>query len=301
MWQTIKSNLICGYLEAYENQKKHIERVISAKEITKNKIPPYYPKFLKLKVYKNYIEETKNDKLKEENKMYFYKINKAKEKSSQYSRINEPKKCPAFDKDLIYFKRINNEIKNYKENVRFYNKIGNISSYYNHEEFKERNKLLDDNSKLLQKSIFDISPSLFFLSPSRIKKEVEKYKNSNIIRSKSTIIKKRPKSGIPSHYNSSKKIRSRENRSIEKNEVSLNDGILGPIQEDEEEKNKGNDNNHNNYKNNNSETNNLNKKNNIGVDNKSSDTKKTKKKIINKKKRPKSALRRNESEVNLLN
>ena len=47
MWKTQKNNLICSYLEAYEDQKRHIERVLSAKNKTQNTIPPYYPKFLK--------------------------------------------------------------------------------------------------------------------------------------------------------------------------------------------------------------------------------------------------------------
>ena len=48
MWKTQKNNLLCAYLEAYEDQKKHIERVLSAKDTTKSTVPPYYPKFLKL-------------------------------------------------------------------------------------------------------------------------------------------------------------------------------------------------------------------------------------------------------------
>ena len=291
MWKTKKNNLICSYLEAYENQKKHIERVISAKEMTKSNIAPYYPTFLKLKLCKHKMEEDKNDKIKEENKILLFKIINAEEKPSQYSKIYKPKKCPAFDKDLIYFKRIKKEINNYKENVRFYNKIENIGSYYNNEELKQRSKFLDESSKLMQKSIFDITPSLLFLSPSRIKKEIDKY---NLKRSNSTIVKRRPKSSIHTRQNSSKKTRKIEgNKSVEKNEISKNDGFLGPILEDDEEKNKGKENNGGKNKknskidfNNNSFMNNTKKINNSGIKDKS--------KEINRKQRPKSALRRME-------
>ena len=302
MWKTKKNNLICGYLEAYENQKKHIERVLSAKDMTKSTIPPYYPKFLKLKISKHHMEEDKNDKIKEENKILFLKIMNAEEKPSKYSKIYEPKKCPAFDKEILYLKRMKKEIKNYEENTRFYNKIENVHSYYNNEKLKQRKKLLDENCKLLQKSIFDISPSLLFLSPSRIKSEIEKYKQSNMKRNNSAILKNMTKPGVYRRPNSSKKIRRVENnKSVDKNHISYNDGFLGPIQEDDdEEKNRGNDNEEKNKKNktdnklNNSSMNKSKQSNNnSGVNHKSIKS--------NKKQRPKSALRRNESEVNLLN
>ena len=244
MWKTRKNNLICGYLEAYENQKKHIERVLSAKEITKSTISPYYPKFLKLKLCKHHMEEEKNELIKEENKILLYKIMKAEEKPSQYSRIYEPKKCPAFDKELIYFKRIKKEIKNQQENIRFYHRIENIHSYYSNEEFQKRKKFLDENCKLLQKSIFEINPSLLFLSPSRIKKEIEKHKILNMKRSNSVIAIKNQKSILNSDLNKNKNLtKMNDNKSSEKNEIIHNEGFLGLIREDDEEKIKGNDNN----------------------------------------------------------
>jgi hypothetical protein len=303
MWKTKKNNLICGYLEDYENQKKHIERVLSAKDMTKSTIPPYKPKFLQLKLCKQQMEEDKNDKIKEENKILLYKIIKAGEKPSNYSRIYEPKKCPAFDKDFIHFKRIKKEIQNYKENIRFYNKIENVRSYYENDELRQRNKNIDENCKLLQKSIFDISPSLLFLSPSRIKKEIEKYKNLKMQRSNSTIMKRRPQSSYSRHNSSTNMRRIEGCKTGEKNDLFLNDGFLGPIQEDDEDKIKGNDNNDldddknskhskkskKSYSKNNSSINNSKKTNNTNKSSKS-----------DKKQKSKSALKRNESEINLL-
>ena len=299
MWKTKKNNIICGYLEAFENQNKHIERVLSAKEIVKSNKPPYYPKFLKLKLSKQHMEEDKNDKIKEENKILYFKILEAENKPSKYSKIYKPKDCPAFNKDLIYFKRIKKEINNYQENVRFYNKIEKIRSYYdNSEEIKQRNKFLNESSKMLKKSNLEISPSLHFLSPSRLKKEKAKYKTSNMKRSNSTIVKKRPKSGIKPRYNYQKMKNLEGKKSVESNKISQNNGFLGPIQEADEEKNKNE--NKENDKNSKIEYHNNSKNlNNNEIYDKDSNIKDNKQ--MNKKQRPKSALRRNESEINLLN
>ena len=189
MWKTQKNNLICSYLEAYEDQKRHIERVLSAKNKTQNTIPPYYPKFLKLKSYKHYMEEEKSEHISKENRILYYRIKDAIKKPSEYSKINEPKKCPAFDKEKLLLKRIKHEINNYQENIRFYYRIEKANSFYPKEEWLKRNKELDENSRIFQKSIFDISPNLMFSSPERIKNEIERYRNK---RNNSKKIKSRP-------------------------------------------------------------------------------------------------------------
>ena len=105
MWNTQKNNLLCSYLDAYEDQKKHIERVLSAKDTTKSTIPPYYPLFLKLKVCKYHMEEEKNEQIREENRILYFKIKDVIKKPRKYSKIFEPKKCPAFDKEKLLLKR----------------------------------------------------------------------------------------------------------------------------------------------------------------------------------------------------
>ena len=189
MWKTQKNNLICSYLEAYEDQKRHIERVLSAKNKTQNTIPPYYPKFLKIKSYKHYMEEEKSEHISKENRILYYRIKDAIKKPSEYSKINEPKKCPAFDKEKLLLKRIKHEINNYQENIRFYYRIEKANSFYPKEEWLKRNKELEENSRIFQKSIFDISPNLMFSSPERIKNEIERYRNKRNISKK---IKSRP-------------------------------------------------------------------------------------------------------------
>jgi len=179
MYNKLISNNICNYLCEYQVQKKHIERVLSAKEIIQTKIPPYTPKFLKLKLCKNQMEEEKNNKIKEENKQLFYKIIDAEVKPSKYSRIYKPKECPSFNKFLIYFKRVKKEIEDYEENMRFYNKLEKVKSFYDNKELNERNKIIDSNIKKLHKSIIDLQPSLLFLSPQGVKRQIQNFKNIN--------------------------------------------------------------------------------------------------------------------------
>ena len=202
MWKTQKNNLICSYLEAYEDQKRHIERVLSAKNKTQNTIPPYYPKFLKLKSYKHYMEEEKSEHISKENRILYYRIKDAIKKPSEYSKINEPKKCPAFDKEKLLLKRIKHEINNYQENIRFYYRIEKANSFYPKEEWLKRNKELEENSRIFQKSIFDISPNLMFSSPERIKNEIERYRNK---RNNSKKIKTRPMTQRSSSHKKSNK------------------------------------------------------------------------------------------------
>ena len=185
MWNTKKNNLICGYLDAYENQKKHIERVLSAKDLLGIK-KPFVPKFLKLKTIKQKIEDEKNNKIKNDNKTLLIKILEAEEKPSQYSQINnEPKKCPAFNKEIMNSKRMKKDFLNFQENVKFYSKIENVKSNYSISNLKARNNSINNDYKRLQKSFFELSPNLLFLSPTRIKNEIEKYKNQRLNKSNS--------------------------------------------------------------------------------------------------------------------
>ena len=186
MWNKQINNYICNYLSEYRIQKKHVERILSAKEIVNNKKSPYYPKFLKLKLSKQQIEEDKNNKIKEENKILFYKIINAEMKPSLYSKIFRIKRCPSFDKNLIYFKRIQEEIKNYEENIRLYNKIEKVKSFYENKNLTQRNKDINNNIKKLHKSILELQPSLLFLSPQAAKKQIQKYKHikNNISKTK---------------------------------------------------------------------------------------------------------------------
>ena len=296
MWKTQRNNLLCAYLEAYEDQKKHIERVLSAKDTTKSAIPPYYPKFLKLKACKYHMEEEKNDQIRDENRILYLKIKDAIKKPSKYSKIFEPKRCPAFDKNKLLLKRIKYEINNYEENLRFYNRIEKTNSFYSRDLFIKRNKNLEENSKILQKSIFDISPNLMFSSPERIKNEIEKYRNK---RNHSAVQKSRK----ISHSVTSK---NNNNKSINKN-YKMSDNNT---QNQEENKNKNSKSNNtskkeeNNFnkinprKSNNKRENSTNKK--LSRNTTESKSSKKNQNDNDKNKRSKSTLKRNESEINLL-
>lgn len=296
MWNTQRNNLLCSYLDAYENQKKHIERVLSAKDTTRSTIPPYYPKFLKLKVCKYHMEEEKNEQIRDENRILFLKIKDVINKPSKYSKIFEPKKCPAFDKEKLFIKRMKHEIDNYQENIRFYHKIENTNSFYPKEKLLKRNKELEENSKILQKSVFDISPNLMFSSPERIKNEIEKYRNK---RNKTSKPKFRPLSQTVVHKN--------KNGVINKN-YTMNDNFQNnkeknnKSQHSEKNEQKSEQKNHNkiNKRNGNIKKNNSNSKRLSKNTSESKISKKNKKNEDDKNKRSKSTLKRNESEINLL-
>ena len=176
MWKRQINNYICNYLSENRIQKKHIERILSAKEIVYNKKSPYYPNFLKLKLSRHQMEEDKNHKIKEENKILFYKIINAEMKPSLYSQIFKIKRCPSFDKNLKYFKRVKKELENYEENIRLYNKIEKVNSFYENKNLTQRNKDINSNIKKLHKSILELQPSLLFLSPQAVKNQIQKFK-----------------------------------------------------------------------------------------------------------------------------
>ena len=296
MWTTQKNNLLCSYLDAYEDQKKHIERVLSAKDTTRSTIPPYYPKFLKLKVCKYHMEEEKNEQIREENKILYLKIKDVIKKPSKYSKLFEPKKCPAFDKEKILLKRIKHEINNYQENIRFYHRIENANSFYPKKDLLKRKKELEENSKILQKSIFDISPNLMFSSPERIKNEIEIYKNK---RNKSAKRRSRPMTQQTT-------ARKSNNNEINKNSnIKDNKSNKKEINNESEKKEQISDQkNYNkiNKRNGNIKKNNSNSK---KLSRNTSESKMSKKNKNNdnendKNKRSKSTLKRNESEINLL-
>jgi len=183
MWVQQTNNYLCNYLDQYRVQKKHIERILSAKDNINDR-KPYYPKFLQLRLGKNQFEEEKNNKIKEENKNLFYKIEYASTKPSKYSRIYEPKDCPSFNKQMIGFKRIKKQLEHYQENMRFYNKIEKVKSFYDKNEINKRNNTIDNNIKKLHKTILELQPSLFFLSPLNGKNGMKKIKYTSFNKSK---------------------------------------------------------------------------------------------------------------------
>ena len=179
MWVQRINNYLCNYLERISDQKKHIERILSAKENINND-KPYYPKFLQLRLGKNQFEEEKNIIIREENKNLFYKIMSAREKPSKYSKIFEPKVCPSFNIKYIRLKRLIKQIENHNENERFYNHLENVKSFYDINDINRRNITIDSNMKKLQKSVLEMQPSIFFISPQNVKKSMRKITYMNL-------------------------------------------------------------------------------------------------------------------------
>ena len=311
MWVQHTNNYLCNYLDQYRVQKMHIQRILTAK-IKINDETPYYPKFLQLRLGKNQFEEEKNIIIREENMNLLHRIESALKRPSKYSRIFEPKECPSFNKQIIGFKRIKKEVENYQENIKFYNRIEKVKSFYDIDEIKKRNDGIKKNIKNLQKSIFEVQPSLLFLSPQSVKRGMKKINYISFNKSKSKRCNsctnrcdsKNIFSEIKSVSRTNRQNRRRYDLSTDTNQfksyqkINIDDKIkkilINPIRN---KKIKNNKSNHNRNKSRKMEDNfNYIRKITSSYDNSS--------KLIkgkNQNKKEKSGLKRNKSEINLLN
>ena len=311
MWVQHTNNYLCNYLDQYRVQKMHIQRILTAK-IKINDETPYYPKFLQLRLGKNQFEEEKNIIIREENINLLHRIESALKKPSKYSRIFEPKECPSFNKQIIGFKRIKKEVENYQENIKFYNRIEKVKSFYDIDEIKKRNDGIKKNIKNLQKSIFEVQPSLLFLSPQSVKRGMKKINYISFNKSKSKRCNsctnrcdsKNIFSEIKSVSRTNRQNRRRYDLSTDNNQfksyqkINIDDKIkkilINPIRN---KKIKNNKSNHNRNKSRKMEDNfNYIRKITSSYDNSS--------KLIkgnNQNKKEKTGLKRNKSEINLLN
>ena len=311
MWVQHTNNYLCNYLDQYRVQKMHIQRILTAK-IKINDETPYYPKFLQLRLGKNQFEEEKNIIIREENMNLLHRIESALKRPSKYSRIFEPKECPSFNKQIIGFKRIKKEVENYQENIKFYNRIEKVKSFYDIDEIKKRNDGIKKNIKNLQKSIFEVQPSLLFLSPQSVKRGMKKINYISFNKSKSKRCNsctnrcdsKNIFSEIKSVSRTNRQNRRRYDLSTDTNQfksyqkINIDDKIkkilINPIRN---KKIKNNKSNHNRNKSRKMEDNfNYIRKITSSYDNSS--------KLIkgkNQNKKEKTGLKRNKSEINLLN
>ena len=311
MWVQHTNNYLCNYLDQYRVQKMHIQRILTAK-IKINDETPYYPKFLQLRLGKNQFEEEKNIIIREENMNLLHRIESALKKPSKYSRIFEPKECPSFNKQIIGFKRIKKEVENYQENIKFYNRIEKVKSFYDIDEIKKRNDGIKKNIKNLQKSIFEVQPSLLFLSPQSVKRGMKKINYISFNKSKSKRCNsctnrcdsKNIFSEIKSVSRTNRQNRRRYDLSTDTNQfksyqkINIDDKIkkilINPIRN---KKIKNNKSNHNRNKSRKMEDNfNYIRKITSSYDNSSKLIKEK-----NQNKKEKTGLKRNKSEINLLN
>lgn len=311
MWVQHTNNYLCNYLDQYRVQKMHIQRILTAK-IKINDETPYYPKFLQLRLGKNQFEEEKNIIIREENINLLHRIESALKKPSKYSRIFEPKECPSFNKQIIGFKRIKKEVENYQENIKFYNRIEKVKSFYDIDEIKKRNDGIKKNIKNLQKSIFEVQPSLLFLSPQSVKRGMKKINYISFNKSKSKRCNsctnrcdsKNIFSEIKSVSRTNRQNRRRYDLSTDTNQfksyqkINIDDKIkkilINPIRN---KKIKNNKSNHNRNKSRKMEDNfNYIRKITSSYDNNSKLIKEK-----NQNKKEKTGLKRNKSEINLLN
>ena len=177
MWNYEHINSICNQFEIKNQQKLHIDRILSSKSRTDSS-KPYKPYFLITKPKKALMKEEEKNKIEQENQNLLIKVINAKLKPSKYSQI--PKECPAFNKQRMYTKRIYKEIEKYKQNVKIYTKISKIHSNY------ETKKILKDSENYqkicerIKKKNKTMKTILNFQSPTYFKKLIDGYLNNSV-------------------------------------------------------------------------------------------------------------------------
>lgn len=227
-WQTC--NYICKYTDQLHDQELHIRRVLTAKGKVHNEIPPYYPNFLRIKSAKAHKEREEECKIMEGNKQLYQKILNAKFKPSQYSQENNiPKKCPAYNKELIFVKRIRKETVECQDIMRFYDKIPKVKSEYAFNKMAKRKKTLDYSSNQLRRSLYQIYPTLFFQSP-------RSFVKANFYSGKKTKTNTNDKTEIKNEYDDAVPENIEEEN--ESNELNNDNGSNDTIKEEAHNDNK---------------------------------------------------------------
>jgi hypothetical protein len=172
MWNKSYQNSICNQLEKLNEQRLHINRVLSVKGQT-NTSCPLKPKFLKTKLKKQIMEEEIRQKIEYENNNLLQKIVNADNKPSKYSIKYPPHECPAFNKEIMYMKRMQREYNHYKDNINMYKKLSKVKSYYETDKIYQSTAKYDDIVRMIRRNDRVLHPCLDFQSPSTVKKKIE--------------------------------------------------------------------------------------------------------------------------------
>ena len=142
MWNLLKNNFSCSEIEAFKENKIHLEKLISIKSNINNKANEV-PLFLKNKTYLRELKRNKERNINLINNLMDNKLKSVSKSPSIYSKkLNNPKYCPAFDKRRFNFSKIERERQISTENKSFYKR------------FNER-KATYSTKKLLKKSYFE--------------------------------------------------------------------------------------------------------------------------------------------------
>lgn len=171
MWSLQYQNGIVNQFDKLNEQRLHIERVLSVKGKT-NTSRPLKPKFLKTKLKKAQMEEEEKEKIDYENHNLLLKIIKAELNPSKYSISVTPKECPAFNKDIMYEKRMKKEFDKYKNNLELYTKLSKVKATYDTKKIYQKTSIYDEIVKRIKKPNRILNPCLFFQSPTYIKKRL---------------------------------------------------------------------------------------------------------------------------------
>lgn len=177
-----KDNNPMNKFNQFEKYKGHIIRIALSKPIIDNK-QPLIPSFFKNGVYNRGTKSEQKLKLRLENDNLFKRLVHAAKKNSQYSSLNIPSKCPAFErKERIQLKKYRDII---ERNHSFYKILKKSKSTFDVNKSEEdyfRTRYYKNN---ISKNRVINNPNLMFVSYRQFYKNIqnsinEKEKNNSL-------------------------------------------------------------------------------------------------------------------------
>jgi hypothetical protein len=171
MWRFRKNNLIINDQDKLFAHKVHLEKLLKAKPHIQNK-GPEMPNFLKNKLSINEYLRSKEHKRCYENAVIFSRLLDIDNSISEYSYINRPIYCAAFDKKKYNFDKTEKMRNTLMENKHFFVRLIKQKSHYPTQYLinsKDYELLLKRNNK---KRIDN--PNINFATFNEFKKNLEK-------------------------------------------------------------------------------------------------------------------------------
>ncbi len=170
MWRIRKNNLLVNEKDKFFVHKVHLERLLHAKTHIENK-GPEIPYFMKNKLSKKEILRVKEKKRCYENSIIFSRLLAINNSLSPYSKSNRPIYCPAFDKKLHDFDKIEKRKAIIKHNQFLFNRLINEKTFYPVRRFFEVNNYEIYLRGNIKRQHFD-NPNLRFATFNQFKRNI---------------------------------------------------------------------------------------------------------------------------------
>ena len=170
MWRFRKNNLLINEKDKLFVHKVHLERLLHAKTHIQNK-GPEIPYFMKNKLSKKEILRVEEKKRCYENSIIFSRLLAINNSLSPYSKSNMPIYCPAFDKKLHNFDKIEKKKAIIKHNQFLFNRLINEKAFYPSQHFFEVNDFENYLRSCIKRQHFD-NPNIRFATFKQYKKNI---------------------------------------------------------------------------------------------------------------------------------